>query len=113
MSYIKLSDTARSDLPRLYNFLAQFDASTANNGIDAIIKGLEYLESHPSNGSPVEDRPNVRKSTIDFGASGYLIFHKRYDSLDKNLVTRIIHQKEWYDAKTIGLSEENTEEENQ
>jgi len=113
MSYIKLSDKARSDLPRLYDFLAQFDTSIADNGIDAIIKGLEYLESHPSNGSPLEDRPNVRKSTIDFGSSGYLIFHKRYEVLDKNLVTRIIHQKEWYDAKTIGLSEETIEEQNQ
>jgi hypothetical protein len=35
-----------------------------------------------------------------------LIFHKRYEKTDTNLVARIIHQKEWYDAQTIGLAEE-------
>jgi hypothetical protein len=27
-----------------------------------------------------------------------------------NFVTRIIHQKEWYEAETIGLVEERTKE---
>jgi len=52
MSRIKLSDTARSDIRRLDDFLAQFDAAVADN-----------------------------------------------------LVGRIIHQKEWYDAQTIGLAD--------
>ena len=52
MSRIKLSDTARSDIRRIYDFLAQFDVAVADN-----------------------------------------------------LVGRIIHQKEWYDAQTIGLAD--------
>jgi len=110
MSRIKLSDRARNDIKRLYEFLAQFDFSVADNGNTAIIEGLENLESRPFNGSPVEDRPNVRKVVVDFGASGYLIFHKRYEETDTNLVTRIIHQKEWYESGTIGIYEEETEE---
>ena len=103
MSRIKLSDTARSDIRRLYDFLAQFDAAVADNGNAAIIAGLQYLQAHPNAGAPMADRPHVRKLVIAFGASGYLIFHKRYEKADTNLVARIIHQKEWYDAQTIGL----------
>jgi plasmid stabilization system protein ParE len=110
MSHIKLSVRARDDIIQLYNFLAQFDLTIADNGNDAIIAGLEYLEAHPLSGAPVEDRPNVRKSIVAFGASGYLIFHKRYVKMDTNLVARIIHQKEWYDARTIGLAEEKIED---
>ncbi len=82
MSHIKLSGRARGDLIQLYDFLAQFDLTVADNGNDAIIAGLDYLEAHPQSGAPVEDRPNVRKSIVAFGASGYLIFHKRYDKMD-------------------------------
>ena len=106
MSRIKLSATARSDIRRLYDFLAQFDLTVADNGNDAIIAGLQYLEAHPTSGAPMADRPNVRKLVVAFGTSGYLIFHKRYEKIDTNLVARIIHQKEWYDAQTIGLAEE-------
>lgn len=109
MSSIKLSESARSDLLRLYEFLAQFDVSVADNSNAAIIAGLEYLALHPLNGAPVEDRPHTRKMVVDFGASGYLIFHKRYEKQDMNLVTRILHQKEWYDTDSIGAEEEAQE----
>lgn len=108
MSRIKLSSSARDDIKRLYDFPAQFDLAVADNGNDAIIAGLEYIEAHPTSGAAMEDRPNVRKSIVAFGASGYLIFHKRYERVDTDLVARIIHQKEWYDAQTIGLAEENS-----
>lgn len=106
MSRIKLSVAARDDLKRLYEFLAQFDSGVADNAIDAVVAGLDYLQVHPNSGSVVDDRPHVRKSIVAFGVSGYLIFHKRYEKIDTNLVARIIHQKEWYDAQTIGLADE-------
>ncbi|NCS65881.1 MAG: plasmid stabilization protein [Hydrogenophilales bacterium CG03_land_8_20_14_0_80_62_28] len=109
MPHLKLSGTARADIKRLYEFLAQFDVMIADNGNAAIIAGLEYLEVNPISGAPMEDRPNVRKMVVNFGASGYLIFHKRYEKIDTTLVTRIIHQKEWYDAETIGFTEEKME----
>ncbi|OIP19536.1 MAG: hypothetical protein AUK51_01185 [Comamonadaceae bacterium CG2_30_59_20] len=95
---------------RLYDFLAQFDLTVADNGNNAIIAALAYLEAHPQSGSPVEDRPNVRMSVVAFGASGYLIFHKRCEKTDTNLVARIIHKREWYDPQTVGLAEEMVEE---
>jgi hypothetical protein len=67
------------------------------------LDGLGVLELMPMTGSPIPDRPQVRKYIIDFGASGYLVFHKRYEKQDMNFVIRIIHQKEWYDEATVGL----------
>lgn len=52
MSHIKLSVRARDDIIQLYNFLAQFDVTIADNGNDAIIAGLEYLETHPLSDAP-------------------------------------------------------------
>ena len=59
-------------------------------------------------GAPLPDRPDVRKMVVDFGASGYLIFHKRYESTNVNVVIRIIHQREWYDATTIGQADDGS-----
>ncbi len=102
MASIKLSAAARVDLQRLYEFLAQFDLDVADRGNAAIIEALEYIQAHPQSGSPLEGRSNVRKSIVAFGASGYLIFHKRYEATDINFIARIIHQKEWYEASAIG-----------
>lgn len=110
MSFVKLSDAAGFDLVRLYDFLAQYDVSIAKRAMDSIINGLGMLERLPTSGRPVSDRPNVRMSVVDFGATGYLVFHKRYEKQDMNLVARIIHQKEWYDEATIGLAEEKSEQ---
>lgn len=110
MSHVKLSDRARNDLQRLYEFLAQFDFAVADNGNAAIVAALEELTVKPFNGSPVEDRPNVRKVVVDFGASGYLVFYKRYEKQDMNLVTAILHQKELYEPQTIELAPEAVEE---
>lgn len=110
MSFVKYSDTSRADLARLYEFLAQYDENVANKALDTIIEGIDYIAAYPSSGAPLPDRQNVRKSVIDFGATGYLVFHKRYEKQDMNFVARIIHQKEWYDEASIGLTEENAED---
>ena len=110
MPRIKYSEASRGDLERLHQFLAQYDVNIADRALDAVIEGIDYIEAHPSSGSPMPDRPNVRRSVIDFGATGYLVFHKRYEKQDVNFVARIIHQREWYDEASIGLTEETIED---
>ena len=39
---------------RLYDFLAQFDLTVADNGNNAIIAALAYLEAHPQSGSQLK-----------------------------------------------------------
>ena len=106
MSLIKYSDKSRADLVCIHAFLDQYDTLVADKAISTIIEGVDYIGEHPTSGTPLADRQNVRKSVIDFGASGYLVFHKRYEKQDVNFVARIVHQKEWYEAETIGLAEE-------
>lgn len=103
MSRVELSAAASGDLKRLYEFLAQFDLGVADNANDAIATGLAYLAVNPTSGSLLEDRPNTRKYVVDFGASGYLIFHKYFEKTDVTFVARIIHQKEWYDAQKMSV----------
>ena len=110
MSFIKYSDTSRADLARLYTFLAQYDENVADKALDAIIQGIDYIESVPLSGTPLPDRQNIRKTIIEFGATGYLVFHKRDEKQDMNFVARIIHQKEWYDVTSVGLEEEQAED---
>jgi plasmid stabilization system protein ParE len=106
MPRIRYSEAARSDLARLHRFLAELDEGTADRAIDTIIKGIEYIEAHPTSGQPLQDRPHVRRSVIDFGATGYLVFHKRYEKQGFSFIARIVHQREWYDEESIGLVEE-------
>ncbi len=103
MSQLKISNRAKNDLQRLFDFLAQFDLDVAQRGNDAIYDEFFRLQQTPTNGAPVPDRPNVRKLIIDFGASGYQIFHKYYAQSDTTVVLAVLHQKELYELATIGL----------
>ena len=106
MSRVVLSLQARDDLQRLFDFLAAFDEAVAHRGIDAIDDGLFQLEQAPNSGTPVPDRPYIRKLVIDFGSRGYLIFHKRYEGSDTTVALAILHQKEQYNSKSIGFASE-------
>lgn len=78
----------------------------AERALATIIEGIDYIAAHPLSGNPLAERQNLRRSVIDFGATGYLVFHKRYERQDVNFIARIIHQKEWYDETNIGLAED-------
>lgn len=110
MPQIKFSETARFDLQRLHAFLAPLDPNAANNAIDEILNGIEHLYTMPMIGSPIEQRPQVRKLVIEFGSTGYLVFYKLYEEAETVLISTILHQKELYDDQLIGLVEELHEE---
>ena len=52
MSQVKLSENAIADIKRLYDFLAQFDLTVADNSSLAIIQTLKSLAHQPMMGSP-------------------------------------------------------------
>jgi plasmid stabilization system protein ParE len=109
MSFVKLSALADADQARLYDFLAKYSHEVAARALETILTAIDSLEISPFQGSPVEDRPLLRKLVIDFGANGYLIFHKYNEKTDTVQVSRILNQKEDYTAQTIGLDAEKTE----
>ncbi|MGA8513701.1 MAG: type II toxin-antitoxin system RelE/ParE family toxin [Burkholderiaceae bacterium] len=101
MPHVKLSARANLDLMRLYEFLAQYDAPTADRAIDTIIAALDILEIMPQGCPLVVGRKDLRKLVINFGATGYLAFYS-YDPLtDTSTVASILHQKERYSAQTV------------
>jgi plasmid stabilization system protein ParE len=109
MSHIKLSEIARLDLVRLYAFLAKYNQSTAVDGLDTVHAGMAYLEKNPFSGSPLPNRKMARKYVIEYGASGYLIFHKYNPITDTVQISTILHQLENYDPDTVGLDAEKAE----
>lgn len=109
MSSIKLSAVTRLDLVRLYDFLAQYNQSTAVDALDALYKAMAYLQDHPFSGTPLPDRKLSRKYVVEFGARGYLIFHKYNPTTDTVQISTILHQLELYEPKTIGLDIEAIE----
>jgi plasmid stabilization system protein ParE len=105
MSRLKLSARAVYDIGRLFEFLAAYDLDVAHRGNDAIYEALKALAKQPASGALLEGRPGVRKLVVDFGASGYLIFHRYRASADTVDVLAILHQKENYSASAIGRND--------
>lgn len=46
MSHVILTDQAREDLSRLYEFLANFDNPTADKAVDIIIEAFTILDGY-------------------------------------------------------------------
>lgn len=109
MSHVKLSALANDDLARLYDFLAKYSHEVAARAVELILDAIDTLETAPFQGAPVDDRPFVRKLIIDFGANGYLIFHKYNEATDTVQISRVLNQKEHYSADSIGRDVEEIE----
>jgi plasmid stabilization system protein ParE len=104
MPRVVLSALAENDVHRLFEFLAQYDRSIAARAVAAILDGIDTLETAPFRGSPLLERPLTRKWVVDFGATGYLVFHTYTPSTDTVHVARVLHQKEDYSALSIAVN---------
>lgn len=93
MPQIKLSRRAQKDMPRLYDFLAQWDEDAAQRGIETILTAFETL-SMPEIGTPVPEHKGLRKLVIEFGNSGYAALYRYHKKTDSIVVLAIKHQKE-------------------
>lgn len=101
MSHVILSDQARADLSRLYEFLANFDIQTADKAVDTIIEAFTILEDMPMGCPFLPDRKDLRKLVIPFGASGYVAFYSYNEITNTSIITKIKHQREKYNPQTI------------
>lgn len=86
------SSRATADLIRLYQFLAEKDAPSAQRAIQEIRDSLADLLRMPKIGRPVEE--GFRELVIDFGSSGYLALYDFDERLDSVTVHAVRHQKE-------------------
>jgi plasmid stabilization system protein ParE len=82
--------TALADIERLSDFLAAVNPNAAERATETLETALRSLAQFPSRG-PV-DVDGVRRSTVPFGGSGYVIQY-RFDKREV-VVARIHHMRE-------------------
>lgn len=87
---VRLSLRSLADRDRIFQFLAEADATAAEKALALLAKGFEDLAAFPEIGRPGSG--GYRRLVLRFGKGGYEI---RYRILaDRVLVTRIFHTRE-------------------
>jgi len=73
MTYrVKLTLTARKDVRRLFEFLAEKDIKSAWRSFDALERAFEGLTLFPYSCRKIDpDDPSLRELLIPFGGAGY------------------------------------------
>lgn len=94
MPHVRLAERARSDIERLYRFLAGQDPIAAKLAILTIRDAFLPLRTFPIIGRHVEDHDTLRELVIDFGASGYLALYHYEPTTDSVTILAVKHQKE-------------------
>ena len=91
---VRFTLEAKSDLERLYGFLAEQDLEAAERALDVIGRAWTLLEEFPFSCRKAEDsNPFVREIVIPFGSAGYVAL---FEIEDKQTVTvlAVRHQRE-------------------
>ena len=85
---------AKSDLERLYGFLAEQDLETAERALDVIDRAWTILEEFPFSCRKAEDsNPFVREIVIPFGSAGYVALFE-IENQQTVTVLAVRHQRE-------------------
>ena len=75
MSYqVRYTKGAKEDLVRLYGFLVELDLAAARHALDAIEKGIQFLQDFPFTcRKAIPENPLLREMIIPFGSKGYVV----------------------------------------
>jgi addiction module RelE/StbE family toxin len=92
LALVGYSEQALRDLERLFEFLAQDNASHGAAVVHAIADAVSVLARHPEIGRPVEH--GLRELIISRGRTGYVALYRYNNVTDAALVLAIRHQKE-------------------
>jgi len=93
MPHLTWSDTAISDLQRVYHFLAAKDRQVAAVAIKRIRMDVSRIAQQPFLGRQVaSERESRREWLVVFGSSGYVVQYEiRHDHV---VILRVKHQRE-------------------
>ncbi len=86
------SSRALHDLERLFDFLAEQDASGAQTAVEVIVDAVTVLQRHPHIGRPV--RGPIRELVISRGKTAYVALYRVRAGLERVEVLAIRHQRE-------------------
>ena len=92
MATVVYGAKALLDLPRLFEFLAQHDQTSAVASATAIRSAIEMLALHPLVGRKVGG--DVRELVISYGRTGYLALYRFVPALEVVRILSIRHQRE-------------------
>ena len=95
MSYrVRYTKGARDDIRRLYGFLLDKHIAAARRALDAIRKGVSFLQDFPFSCRKIDPKnPFLRELVIPFGSAGYVAL---FEIEDRSQVTilAVRHQRE-------------------
>lgn len=91
---VRYTSAARDDLKRLYGFLLDQDIVVAQQGLAAIIKGVDLLRQFPFACRKIDpDNPLLRELLVSFGVSGYVLLYEIDDDTTVTILA-VRHQRE-------------------
>ena len=92
--HLRFTLEAKSDLERLYGFLAEQDLEAAERALDVIDRAWTILEEFPFSCRKAEDsNPFVREIVIPFGSAGYVALFE-IENQQTVTVLAVRHQRE-------------------
>ena len=95
MSYqVRYTRAAKEDIVGLYGFLVEQDTAAARKALDAIEKGVEFLQDFPFTcRKATPENPLIREMIISFGAKGYVVLFE-IDNNETVTILAVRHQRE-------------------
>lgn len=98
MSYkVRYTKAAREDLLRLYDFLLGKDLQAARRALEAIRKGIDFLQDFPFTcRKATPENPFLREMIISFGAGGYVVLFEIEDEKTVTILAVRHHREEDY-----------------
>lgn len=95
MSYqVRYTRAAKEDIVRLYGFLVEQDIAAARKALDAIEKGVEFLQDFPFTcRKATPENPLIREMIISFGARGYVVLFE-IENNETVTILAVRHQRE-------------------
>jgi plasmid stabilization system protein ParE len=92
MATVKLTDLARQDLERIFEFIARKDPMRALAAIESIEDAVQVLGRHPLIGRPAEE--GRRELVISRGRNAYMALYRWFEVEDMVLVLAIRSARE-------------------
>ena len=91
---VRFTPEAKDDLVRLYSFLIEYDLKTADDALNAIMKGIEFLRDFPfSCRKALPENPFLRELLVSFGSSGYVALFEIQEQQTVTILA-VRHQRE-------------------
>jgi len=94
---VRYTKAAKEDIVGFYGFLVEQNIAAARKALDAIEKGIDFLQDFPFTCRKVtSDDPLLRKMIISFGARGYVVLFEIETNEMVAILTVRHHREEDY-----------------